>query len=90
MTVKKFIEYLQTLPQDAILVEQLPDIYSNSIYEYRTDNKMVRLLSEEEIKKQVKLLKNKNITNRYNHKINEPVVTLTHSSEIQTWYSSYC
>ena len=31
MTVKKFIEYLQTLPQDAILVEQLPDIYSNNI-----------------------------------------------------------
>ena len=44
MTVKKFIEYLQTLPQDAILVEQLPDIYSNNIYGYRIDNKMVRIL----------------------------------------------
>ena len=61
MTVKKFIEYLKTLPQDAILVEQLPDIYSNNVYGYHIDNKMVRILSEEEIKKQVKLLKNKNI-----------------------------
>ena len=51
---------------------------------------MVRILSEEEIKKQVKFLKNKNITNQDNHKINEPVVTLSHSEEIQTWYSSYC
>ena len=90
MTVKKFIEYLQTLPQDAILIEQLPDIYSNNIYGYRIDNKMVRILSEEEIKKQVKFLKNKNITNQDNHKINEPVVTLSRSEEIQTWYSSYC
>lgn len=90
MTVKKFIEYLKTLPQDAILVEQLPDIYSNNIYGYRIDNKMVRILSDEEIKKQVKFLKNKNITNQYNHSINEPVVTLSHSEEIQTWYSSYC
>ena len=90
MTVKKFIEYLQTLPQDAILVEQLPDIYSNNVYGYHIDNKMVRILSEEEIKKQVKLLKNKNITNQYNHSINEPVVTLSRSEEIQTWYSSYC
>ena len=90
MTVKKFIEYLKTLPQDAILVEQLPDIYSNNVYGYHIDNKMVRILSEEEIKKQVKLLKNKNITNQDNHKINEPVVTLSHSEEIQTWYSSYC
>lgn len=90
MTVKKFIEYLQTLPQDAILVEQLPDIYSNNIYGYRIDNKMVRILSEEEIKKQVKFLKNKNIINQSNHSINEPVVTLSHSEEIQTWYSSYC
>ena len=90
MTVKKFIEYLKTLPQDAILVEQLPDIYSNNIYGYHIDNKMVRILSEEEIKKQVKLLKNKNITNQSNHSINEPVVTLSHSEEIQTWYSSYC
>ena len=90
MTVKKFIEYLKTLPQDAILVEQLPDIYSNNVYGYHIDNKMVRILSEEEIKKQVKLLKNKNITNQSNHNINEPVVTLFHSEEIQTWYSSYC
>ena len=51
---------------------------------------MVRILSEEEIKKQVKLLKNKNITNQSNHSINEPVVTLSRSEEIQTWYSSYC
>ena len=90
MTVKKFIEYLKTLPQDAILVEQLPDIYSNNVYGYHIDNKMVRILSEKEIKKQVKFLKNKNITNQDNHKINEPVVTLSHSEEIQTWYSSYC